>query len=123
MKARQISVALLLLAGFLVLCEKTIMSVSAAPPKKITVGMDWTAAEKLLRSAGAKQTKIDAAPAGTSSDQGSAIYELRNGNLLIVDYNRPSSSAAYHVSALHLCNNPDVPKASRTWQDVNEVTL
>jgi len=116
----------LLLLTSLAACSGGSMSGAEGQPagkKAVTVGMPWMEAASLLRHAGARETQIDAVATSPSDERGSAVYELRNGSLLIVDHIRSSPGAEPKVEGLRLCRNPDVPKAMRNWEAVQEVAL
>ena len=88
---------------------------------KIFVGMDRQEAARLLRSAGAKATQIDARmPRG---DDGGAVYEVPTGGLLMVKFHRDLDKTPSRISGLKFCQDPELPKVKRVWTDLTQMMV
>jgi beta-lactam-binding protein with PASTA domain len=95
-----------------------LLGCTAAPKmNSVSVGMSFQQAESVLRSTGARQVQMD------MRDQTEAdiirSYNLADGRVLVVAISKSENQ----VSKLEVCNNPDQPKAFRTYNPVPSATL
>jgi hypothetical protein len=95
-----------------------LLGCTAAPKmNSVSVGMLFQEAESVLKAAGAHQVQMDMRD--QTETEIIRSYGLAHGSILVVAISKSEN----RVSKLEVCNNPDQPKAIRTWNTVQSATL